>query len=145
MMITSDPTHIAIVIEGGMIQDVLLEGCGADGPLPKIVVVDCDIGRAPGVSSDVKTIVVKGKTAWCYIGSTTLYETAPSGTLRPRYVFDQIDRFERTDRVEQILKEIAAITQGVIGGNSQNGEALLANVKAWLPTLRQHLSDLGEL
>lgn len=150
-MITSDPTHIAIVIEGGMIQDVVLEGWGADGPLPKIVVLDYDIGSAPGVSSDRNTIVVNGNPApaWCHFEKSRRYEAAPSGSMRPSDVFAQTVQFERADKIETILREIVAITQGVIGGidrgNSQNGEALLANVKAWLPTLRQYLSDLGEL
>ena len=150
-MITDDPTHIAIVIEGGMIQDVVLEGWGADGPLPKIVVLDYDIGSAPGVSSDRNTIVVNGNPApaWCHFEKSRRYEAAPAGSMRPSDVFAQTVQFERADKIETLLQEIVAMYNSVEqfdkGYGPNNCEALHANVKAWLPILKQYLSDLGEL
>lgn len=150
-MITDEPTHIAIVIEGGMIQDVVLEGWGANGPLPKVVVLNYDIGCAPGVRSDRNTIVVDGNPApaWCHLEESRRYEAAPAGSMRPSDVLAQMVQFERADKIETLLREIVAMCNSVEqfdkGRAPNNCEALYANVKAWLPTFKQYLTELEAL
>lgn len=150
-MITNEPTHIAIVIEAGMIQDVVLEGWGADGPLPKIVVLDYDIGSAPGVSSDRNTIVVNGNPApaWCHFEKSRRYEAAPSGSMRPSDVFAQTVQFERADKIEKLMLEVLDMQDRVEqfdkSHSDSNGQSLAAQVKAWLPVLTHYLSELEAL
>jgi len=150
-MITNAPTYIAIVIEAGTIQDVVLEGWGADGPLPKIVVLDYDIGSAPGVSSDRNTIVVNGNPApaWCHFEKSRRYEAAPSGSMRPSDVFAQTVQFERADKIEKLMLEVLDMQDRVEQFDKShpdsNGQSLAAQVKAWLPVLTHYLSELEAL
>jgi len=75
----------AVVLEGGLVQDIIVQDWPAHLPLPAFVVVDYDTG---GAMDDEITPVTVGNTqaeALCRSETVAVFESIP-GALSPRAV-----------------------------------------------------------
>lgn len=144
---------IAIVLDGDLVQDVVIQDWPKGALLPEAVVINHQVGHADD-DPRVLTIGDQRLEVSCHTEPVIVYERAPARTLEPRRVFDEVVRIERSDKVALVLtmvdemqSSLREIEQQLVDNNrfeplSTPYRQLHARLEHWLPILRKQLAQL---
>ena len=93
----SDIPCIAVVIEGGVVQTILIERWPDQFPLPRVVVVDYDKEGAD--ESELTSFAVGNEIeeALCHVKVPTVYESADRPVLSPCVVLVALEKSGPSD------------------------------------------------
>lgn len=138
---------MAIVLEGGQVQDVILENWAADVALPRCVVVDYDIDDLDDAEIVHFTVAHEPARAGCHHAPVArLEDLLGTGTLVPSQVVDAMLVKEKAApnwalrRTQALLQRILAFDDARSAGGSEAGKR--DNYDKLFRIVADELSDL---
>lgn len=110
----SQAPYIAVVLDGGLVQTIIVEAWPPVTPLPCIVVVDYDIDDADDDELTVFTIGTDEYEAYCRCVEPAVYESLDTA-LSPRSLLTDSDDEANTSSVSSPLAVARALRKRILG------------------------------